>query len=135
MEQLGFVLRELDKLGVTNIGHELVTDVLLYKQRAPRVPALVTNGAAPAKPRKIKTGPPRYEIRNKAFMLQYFNDREQVTAAEMTELFKKDGRNPSSAGSLLTQLAQEKYCKSMGEGVWKVSIKGQKAAAKETTDV
>jgi hypothetical protein len=139
IEQLGIVLRELDKLGVTNIGHELVTDVLVYKQRTPRS-APAPAAAAEAKPVKKngvgkgRAGTRHYAIRNKDFVLKYFKDREEVTAAEMTELFRKDGRHPSSAGSLLTQMAHDKYCKSMGDGVWKILAKGQQAAEKEAAN-
>jgi hypothetical protein len=121
------VLRELDKLGLANIGHELVTDVLVYKQRAARVPSLV----AEAKPAK-KTGDGkghggrRYDVTNRDFVLQYFKGREQVTAGELRDLFANDGRDRKSSGSVLSLLSQQKYCKSMGEGVWKVLIKGQK---------
>jgi hypothetical protein len=52
----------------------------------------------------------------------------------MTALFAQNGRNPGSAGSLLTQLAEHKYCKSMGDGLWKILVKGQQAAAKDAAN-
>jgi hypothetical protein len=132
---LGFVLRELDKLGVTNIGHELVTDVLVYKQRVPRVPS-VANGAKPGKKTRPGRGgsSERYEITNKNFVMQHFHGKDQVTSSEMAELFKKNGRKPNSAGAVLTLLGHQKYCKSMGDGVWKILAKGQQAAAKDVAN-
>jgi hypothetical protein len=93
------------------------------------VPSL-TNGAKPPEVlHGSRKGAKHYDVKNRDFMLQHFKDRDQVTAAEMTALFAKDGRNPGSAGSLLTQLAEQKYCKSMGDGLWKILVKGQQAAA------
>jgi hypothetical protein len=133
IELLGPVLRELDKLGLTNIGHELVTDVLVYKQRAPRVPAAVV-AAKPAKKISKGNGAALHEVTNKDFALQYFQGREQVTAQEMAEAFRKDGRNAGSSGAILTVLGQRKYCKSMGGGVWKVLAKGHQATEKEAAN-
>ncbi len=126
LERVGYVLKGLTELGVTSVGHELITDIPVYKQRKPR------QAAAPevkVKKRRAKKrgGARKKKISNKDFILHTcFKDRDQFTAHDLNEMFEKDGRNVKSAGSMLTHLHNGGYVKSMGDGVWKILAKGRR---------
>ena len=136
LERFGYITAELTKLGLVRVGHEMVTDVATYKQRKKRA-----NGEAkaePAKGKRVKTKrgqSPRHEVSNKEFMLQTcFKGRDEVTAAQLNELFVKDGRHKGSAGSILSQLHSQGYVKSLGEGRWKILAKAHKLNGAESAN-
>jgi hypothetical protein len=211
LEQFGHVLAQLTKLGLENVGYELITDVAKFKERKERrvhdvpgheyakefikdnptfqVNSLVkffeANGRSPgaaytgvrdllglkflrklgpgsyqlynmkalpapkkaAKPSakvnvapkstKVKLASPKfkrtrmkvphrfYAVSNKDFLLGLLKGKTDLNISVVNDYFVKDGRPIKSAGSLMTQLAQLGYCKSLGGGHWKVLAKAQ----------
>lgn len=91
-EKLGDLIAELTKMGLTDIQHELITNVLNYKK------------------------PKRFEINSADFLRDYIKDHPTFTRKDVITYFKKHSREESAAKNALHGLAREGVIKMLGEG-------------------
>ena len=108
-EHMGHVLAELTKMGLANIGYELVTDVMTFRSKnGPRkVHAGVKALPAPKGKRPTHVGP-RQEISNKDVLLKRIKGRAKFTVGELQDHFTNIKRNPKSVSPITSKLAQAK---------------------------
>lgn len=92
LEQFGFVLAEMTKLGLQNIGYELVTDVASYKQRK-------ANGVA---------GP--------AFLREFMKENPTFIISALVKHFVADGRTAGAAYASANLLVNEGELVKLGPG-------------------
>lgn len=91
--ELGPMLASLAKMGLQNIGYELVTDVLNYKNR-------------------------QHTIDGYNFALAWAQERQAFKLNEMGRYFKESGRGQSSANYHVGRMVENGVLKSLGNGYY-----------------
>lgn len=89
---LGAIIAQLTKMGLTNLHFELMTDVATFRQK--------TNHA----------------IKAADFLTGWIKDHPTFKAAEVIQAFKADGRTAGSGYSGLRDLVDANILKKLGEG-------------------
>jgi len=125
MEHMGFVLAELTKLGLQNVGYELITDVVTFRKNGARKAS-----AAPASPVPKKRL--RREIKNKDVILKRIKGRASFTLKELRDHFMNIGRNPVSISPLVDQMLKANLVTRLDAGVYAWGKVKKKKAAKKT---
>lgn len=190
-EEFGGVLAQLTKMGLQNIGYELITDIPTFRtNKRPNgqdvtaeqvilefikqkptfkaseiVAVLVEHGrppgsayqalgamvkqnqlrklqpgvyqdiaighlagpasaepAAPVKPKPTGRGGhhPRYDVPNRDFIVKWLGRKSRFEISALTKAFVDDGRQPTSASSVVTKMAHDGFLKNLGGGLWEV---------------
>jgi len=96
MEHMGFVLAELTKMGLQNVGYELVTDVLTFRTK---------NG-----PRKV------HEIRGVDLLREFLQGTASFTMAQLIKHFAANDRPASTADNAIRALIKEGAIKRLSMG-------------------
>ena len=95
-EHMGHVLAELTRMGLENIGYELVTDVLTFRSK---------NG-----PRKV------HEVTGDDFARAFVKDNASFAAIQLVNHFKANDRTNGMAYKALRTLVQEGAIKKLSLG-------------------
>src|SRR6267378_4217383 len=95
-EQMGDVLAELTKMGLANIGYELVTDVLTFRSK---------NG-----PRKV------HEVTGDDFARAFVQENASFAAIQLVNHFKANDRTDGMAYKAIHNLVQEGAIKKLSPG-------------------
>jgi hypothetical protein len=93
MEQMGFVLAALTRMGLQNIGYELITDVNLFK----------------TKDRKV------HEVSVEDFATEYVKAHPRFKATALVAHFKAAGRTPSGAYYAIKKLSDANVIRKSGD--------------------
>jgi hypothetical protein len=94
-EQLGHWVTEFTKMGLQHISHELVTDVLTYKEK---------------KPRTI------YETSGDDLLREWIKSHATFKRKEVLDYFEHSGRTAKSGDAALARLIKLKEVKPLGQG-------------------
>lgn len=116
IEQMGFVLAAFTKMGLDNIGYELITDVATYKERAPRIPNSPGGKAAD-------------------FIREYMTKHPAFLAKDLVKHFKDDGRTDGAAYAALTMMTKAGELKRIGAGQYQSSDIKVLPASKKVKEV
>jgi hypothetical protein len=98
MEQMGFVLAALTRMGLQNIGYELITDVNLFK----------------TKERKV------HEVSVEDFAAEYVKAHPRFKSTELVAHFKAAGRTPSGAYYAIKRLTEANVVRKSGDEIVRV---------------
>ncbi|MCA1452812.1 hypothetical protein I6F35_06205 [Bradyrhizobium sp. BRP22] len=93
IEQMGYVLAALAKMGVENVGYKLITDVHRFKSRERTV----------------------HDVSAEDFTAAYVKDNARFTPAQLVAHFKDAGRTASSAYYALKKLMQANVVRKNGD--------------------
>lgn len=96
-EAMGPLLATLTRLGLENIGYELITDV----------PRFNKNG-----PRKV------YETSTEDFVKAFLEENATFRAIDLVNYFEKDGRSRNAAYPTITKMVASDLIKKIGQGVY-----------------
>lgn len=101
--QLGDVIAELTKLGIKRIGHELITDVLSFKERKDYV---------------------IHAVNAREFTREYVNNHPTFEIKELVKHFEDSGRNSAGAYQAARLLIQEGVLRKVAPGQYQsVAVK------------
>jgi hypothetical protein len=107
-EQLGALSVLLAKAGFTQVRHELVTDVLRYKQKA------------------------SHDVKAEDFLIDWMAEHPTFKAVEAVKHFREAGRTDSSCYTALRVLVERKLLRKLGEGQYsRLDVKHQPKQAKQ----
>src|SRR6266850_6612103 len=95
-EHMGHVLAELTKMGLLNIGYELVTDVLTFRSKSG--------------PRKV------HEVTGISFARAFVQENASFTAIQLANYFKQHDRNASSAYTAIRDMLKDGEIKRLSVG-------------------
>lgn len=95
MEEFGSVLAELTKMGLQNIGYELITDV-----------------------RSFTTNPPRtaHDVKAEDFILSYIDQNPTFVIKDLIKKFRDDGRTDGAGYTGVRILVEKGVLKKLGPG-------------------
>jgi len=110
MEQMGFVLAALTKMGLQNISYELITDVNRFKTRERKV----------------------HEVSAEDFAAAFVKQNARFKSADMLAHFKAAGREPSSAYYAVKKLSDANVVRKSVGGEF-VRVEALPAPAKAAT--
>jgi hypothetical protein len=94
-DQLGHWVTEFTKMGLKEIGHELITDILNYKEKKPRVV---------------------YETSGDDFLREWLKTHATFNRTEALGHFEQGGRTAKSGDAALARLIKLKEVKPLGQG-------------------
>ena len=97
IETFGFVLKELTKLGVLNIGYEIVTDVPIFKQRQ------------------------THEVGSSAFAAAWIAEHPTFEMRDLSLHFKASGRTTNAAYGAVNKLVAKKLVRKTGPGKYQLT--------------
>lgn len=92
VSDLGAIIAQLTKMGLTNLHFELMTDVLNFRKKA------------------------NHDIKASEFLRPWLADHPTFKAREAIKLFRDDGRTDGAGYSALRELTDEGVLKKLGEG-------------------
>jgi hypothetical protein len=99
VEEMGPLMERLTLMGFTNVGHELITDVVTFNKR------------------KV------FETTAEEFALVWIEDHPEFRHKEMVQHFADHGRNPNTAGYAVQKLAVKGEITSLGGGLYRKAMK------------
>lgn len=91
---MGPLLAQLTKMGLENIGYELITDVVSFKTR---------------------------NTDNRAVIMEWIGDRHEFQLAELRKMFRDQGRAASSVDYTMKMLVQDGTLVPLGDGHYRRS--------------
>jgi hypothetical protein len=168
VEDVGYLLAQLTKMGLENLGFELITEQVTYTGNRPKNevtgeqfamewieqnPSFKANdlvkhfatdgrtqGAAYTALRILhqtgqitKLGGGMYQrgdvkalrvggtMNNQEFLASLIKGKSTFTMQELSEAFKKDGRNPKSLSPIVSKMAKMHHAKNIGPGQYEVT--------------
>lgn len=101
-DMLGPVLSVLTRMGITDVGYELLTDIRTFQKNE--------SAAAPRR---------RFEISGKAEILKLFETDEVVTLTFARQAFELAKRTPTSVSPLLDDLLKEGIIERVAPGQYR----------------
>jgi len=114
MEQMGHILAELTKLGLSNIGYELITDIVTFKKNGPR---------------KV------HDVTIDAFAREFIAENASFGAIELVNHFRANDRPANSAYGAIRNLVQEGFLKKLSAGNYqRADVKALAPPKKPTKD-
>jgi hypothetical protein len=94
-DAMGHILAELTKMGLQNIGYELITDIVTFRQNGQRKPHNVTGDN---------------------FAREFIQQHEGFTTSELVDHFKKNERTPGSAYTSIRNLITQREIQRLSPG-------------------
>ncbi len=111
-DHMGHVLAELTKMGLQNVGYELVTDIVTFKNNGPR---------------KL------HEVTGNDFAREFVQENASFAAIQLVNHFKANDRTDGMAYKALRALVQEGAVKKLSPGNYqRAGVKALPAPKKET---
>ncbi len=92
LEQFGYVLAQLTKLGLENVGYELITDVATFKEKK------------------------QHDTTGHVFAEEFVKANPTFEIRDLVKHFAADGRNPGSAYAAARLLCETKVLRKLGPG-------------------
>jgi hypothetical protein len=110
LEQMGFVVAALTRMGLLNIGYELITDIHAYKKGAER---------------KV------HGVNALDFAKEWIKEHATFKASELVKACEGDGRSSGTAYGSLRDLVKAKVLRKLGPGNYqRTDVKALEAPAK-----
>jgi hypothetical protein len=118
---MGDVIVALSRLGITNLHHELVTEVRTFRKNKPR------KNKAPVK-RNI-SGKPGTDV-----IIDYANKHGgKFDTQALIKIFEAQGRSPKSVSPQINTLLERKMVRRTGKGAYALLAKAKSNGAAEVT--
>jgi hypothetical protein len=130
-EQVGPLLAELARRGITKVGYEVVTDVLRYKRNKPAKPTT----KPPAKKKKSARAE-RYDVSNYDLVTQFAKRQKgQFNLGQVKKMMEAKGRPESSASPVCQRLIERKILRRFEDGVFSLTPKAKLNGAEAVAHV
>lgn len=115
LEQMGYVLAAFTKMGLDNIGYELITDVAKYKEKAPRA---------------------NHKTTSAELIREYVKENATFPISDMIKHFKVNNRTEGAAAVAVSVMVKNGELKKLGGGNYQsAKVKALPAPAKKAKTV